>query len=120
MTMGRGGFRWKNLCRLVYATYGPVCHILMCGHPVVGGVEAGGQVDHIIAVCEAPHLRFELTNLRPVHGATNRCGECGHACNQTRQARPVAYAKRKVQTPRPGFRPKTPAPRGEPGRAWLS
>lgn len=28
VTMGRGGFRWKHLCRLVYETYGPICHIL--------------------------------------------------------------------------------------------
>jgi hypothetical protein len=114
--MGRGGYRWKQLCRLVYATYGPVCHV--CYHPIPGGVD-GGQVDHVITVCEAPHLRFELTNLRPIHGGPHRCPECGHRCNQVRQARPLEYARRKVLTPVPGFTPSEPAaPARRPGRVW--
>jgi hypothetical protein len=115
--MGRGGYRWKRLCRLVYATYGPICHL--CEHPVMGGVDKGGQVDHIIAVCERPDLRFVLENLRPVHGTTNRCGDCGHACNQVRAARPLEYARLKVRTPVPGFTPPvSTAPERRPGRVW--
>lgn len=100
----------------MYATFGPMCHL--CEHPVVGGVDNGGQVDHLVAVCEWPAGYFVLENLRPVHGSTNRCGECGNACNQTRQARPIAYARRKVREPRPGYTPKTEPPR-QPGRVWL-
>lgn len=114
--MGRGGFRWKKLCALVYAEYGPVCHI--CGHGIPGGLMTG-QVDHVIAVCERPDLRFVLENLRPVHGGRYACPVCGHKCNQLRAARPVDYARRKVQTPAPGFRGSPPGkkPR-QPGREW--
>jgi len=113
--MGRGGYRWKQLCRAVYATYGPVCWI--CEHPIPGGVD-GGQVDHVIAVCERPDLAYVLDNLRPIHGGKQRCPSCGHRCNQVRQARPVDYARRKVQTPVPGFTPGPAAPdRRRPGRA---
>lgn len=77
MTMGRGGFRWKHLCRLVYETFGPICHI--CDHPISGGL-ARGQVDHVIAVCERPDLQFVLENLRPVHGGRYACDQCGHRC----------------------------------------
>jgi hypothetical protein len=98
VTMGRGGFRWKHLCRLE------------CG-----------EVDHIIAVCERPDLQFLLENLRPVHGGKHRCPSCGHRCNldQVRQARPVEYARRKVQTPVPGFHP-APVTARKPGRDWLA
>jgi hypothetical protein len=116
VTMGAGGFRWKHLCRLVYETYGPVCWI--CDHPIPGGVD-GGQVDHVIAVCERPDLKFVLENLRPIHGGRQRCPECGHRCNQVRQARPVEYARRKVKTPVPGFHP-APVQPSSPGRDWLS
>jgi hypothetical protein len=116
--MGLGGHRWQALRRLVYATYGSVCYI--CEHSIPGGVD-GGQVDHVIAVCERPDLAFILDNLRPIHGGKHRCPECGHRCNlgQVRQARPVEYARRKVQTPVPGFHP-APVQPSSPGRDWLA
>jgi hypothetical protein len=113
--MGRGGFRWNKLRQMVYDVYGPVCWI--CEHGIPGGVR-GGEVDHVITVCEQPELRFVLSNLRPIHGR-HRCPVCGHRCNQVRAARPVEYARRRVKTPAPGFKgsPLVEKPQA-PGREW--
>src|SRR5260370_11707795 len=115
MAMGRGGWRWKQLCKLVYETFGPVRHL--CSHRIPGGL-ATGQVDHIVPVCAWPEGRFLLENLRPCHGGRFPCPECGNRCNQTRQARPVEYGRRKVLTPRPGYNPKPAVQREAPGRVW--
>lgn len=78
MTMGRGGHRWKKLCEMVYAEYGPVCWL--CSHSIPGGLLTG-QVDHVLPYCSHPELQFKLENLRPVHGGKHRCPQCGHRCN---------------------------------------
>lgn len=82
--MGRGGYRWREVRKLVYATYPPVCWI--CDHPIPGGLAGGGEVDHIIAACERPDLIFSIENLRPIHGGRSRCPECGHRCLKPGQA----------------------------------
>ncbi len=118
--MGRGGYRFKKVARLVYATWGPRCWL--CEHVIVGGVDAGGQVDHVEPACEEPALRYSVENLRPAHGSTNRCMECdpskGLACNQSRGSRSLKYMRRKLQNSY-GYKPKPEPPPSNPGRPWL-
>jgi len=58
-----------------------VCWI--CGHP------GARTIDHVITVKECRergllHLLNDPANMRPAHGAGNRCPECKRHCNQDR------------------------------------
>ena len=112
--MGMGGrpsgWRWTKFTQLVLATYGDTCHL--CGH---GGAR---QADHLIPVCDAPELAWELANVRPAHGGwRNKCATCGRACNQVRGARSIIYARKAVRRPRYDTESVEP-PVQEPGREW--
>jgi hypothetical protein len=83
----------------------------------------------VISAADRPDLTWELTNIRPAHGAPgNPCpvcsAECGEKiyCNQLRGAMTVARARRIIaekreahQGTRPAARPK---PDREAGRPW--
>lgn len=68
----------------MFALHGDLCHL--CLHP------GAATCDHIVSVLEAPHLAWDLDNLRPAHGTGNKCPTCLRACNQSR----VTGAKRPV------------------------
>jgi len=89
------GRRWMQVRAAVFATYGRTCHI--CGH------DGSNQVDHLVPQAVAPQLGWELSNLRPAHGAPgNKCPVCGIACNQARQAGVIVP---KPASPQPARKP---------------
>lgn len=107
------GHRWETFKRLVFATYGDVCHL--CGH---GGAK---QVDHLESVTDHPELKYVVANCRPAHGTPgNRCPVCKANCNQIRGGYSIERAKRilaerypvKGQEP-----PRKPKP-DDLGREW--
>jgi 5-methylcytosine-specific restriction endonuclease McrA len=53
----------------------------LCGH------EGATYVDHVIPRDIAPDLEFDITNLRPAHGAFGRCPTCNRACNEEKGAK---------------------------------
>lgn len=100
------GFRWERFKKLVFITYGDICHI--CQH---GGAR---QVDHLESLTEHPELGYVLSNCRPAHGAPrNRCPVCGQNCNQLRGSYSVARA-RKIIAERSAGRVPEPPRRGRP------
>jgi hypothetical protein len=105
-----------QLRQVVFRVYGDRCHL--CGH---GGAR---QVDHLIPVSVRPDLGWELSNLRPVHGAPyNYCPVCRRACNQSRSNRTVEDARARAAMPK-GRRRRQPAPvkpsTPSAGRNWFS
>jgi 5-methylcytosine-specific restriction endonuclease McrA len=80
---GRKGRPWRRIKAQVLAEHGYVCHI--CGH---GNAR---YTDHKIPIGEwkarGGHPE-DPANLRPAHGALNRCGVCGRCCNESKGDRP--------------------------------
>jgi 5-methylcytosine-specific restriction endonuclease McrA len=76
-----GGERIQKLRALVLATYGTTCHL--CELP------GADSTDHVVPAVEAPHLEFDLRNLRPAH----------RSCNYSRGAMPLDqwFAKRETR-----------------------
>lgn len=76
-----GGRKLARMRALVLATYGTTCHL--CEQP------GADTIDHLVPACEAPHLEFELRNMRPAHGS----------CNYARGARPLEqwFAQRETR-----------------------
>ncbi len=76
---GRGGRRWRTL-RAQLAEGHPPCWL--CGQPInydaAPYAPDAYECDHVIPVSVAPHLAFDLTNLRAAH----------HRCNRSRSASP--------------------------------
>jgi 5-methylcytosine-specific restriction endonuclease McrA len=58
-----GGRKVAQFRALVLATYGTTCHL--CERP------GADSPDHIVPVCEAPHLEWDLANVRPAHRNCN-------------------------------------------------
>jgi hypothetical protein len=83
----------------------------------------------VIAVADRPDLAWELTNIRPAHGAPgNPCpvctAECGEKiwCNQLRGAMTIARARRIISEKRAAYQaarpPSRPKPDSGAGREW--
>lgn len=66
-----GGDKVYAIRKLVLATYGDQCHL--CER------HGANSVDHIVPASEAPHLEFDLRNMRPAH----------RDCNYSRGAMPL-------------------------------
>lgn len=85
-THGRSGRPWRRTRRLVFATYGRICHI--CRHDIEPAQP--GEVDHWpLTVDELRAAGLDPNNpahCRPAHGTSSRCRVClpghGWACNQ--------------------------------------
>jgi 5-methylcytosine-specific restriction endonuclease McrA len=58
-----GGRKLAQFRALVFATYGTTCHL--CEQP------GADTIDHLIPAYEAPHLEYDLRNMRPAHGPCN-------------------------------------------------
>jgi hypothetical protein len=103
------GSRGQGFRRLVFATYGDVCHL--CHH---GGAK---QVDHVEAYTERPELEWDLRNCRPAHGSFNPCPVCHQYCNQVRGGYSIERAQRIIAGRAAKKTPK-PAPPQDAGREW--
>lgn len=97
----RAGRPWQRLVEACKTTYPWTCHL--CEQPIPHGLHRrhplAYQADHVQPYETHPHLRMDITNLRPSH----------RQCNQYRGKRPITPALlaeiqlRFVDPPRPAL-----------------
>lgn len=110
---GIGSHAWELVRMRVFGMHGHVCWV--CLHP------GARTVDHVEPVTERPDLALSLSNLRPAHGARNRCAVCGQCCNQLKGGMSLARARRIIaerMAARPAPPAREPACGPDAGRAW--
>lgn len=90
------GHVYRRMARFVFEQHGHRCHL--CGH------DGARHLDHVEPQTENEARIFDVTNLRPVHGAPgNPCRECSRAagkavyCNQLRGGYSIERAIRKLR-----------------------
>ncbi|GAA2092379.1 HNH endonuclease [Actinomadura alba] len=81
---GRKGRRWRRIKAQVLADCAGIC--IVCRH---GGAT---YTDHVVPIEAWKAMGGDPedpANLRPIHGALNRCSVCHRCCNESKGDRPL-------------------------------